>query len=276
MPLSLSTSTRALAAVLAAAFALAGAPRAARAGEGAEDPDLSYVWDGGALPFFWGPYAADLALRRWVAPPENPRLFSADEGGAEKASWQLPGWTLRAGIVAVGGTIALAGDDSKWDHVKGLAESIATAGLVTNVLKLSFGRHRPDYTPEAAEDGARKSFPSGHATSVFVLATYSALYLHEHVFDRGRAPGRIATPLEALTYLGIAGGATALSLERVIHNRHYGTDVLAGAAIGATASTAFFYYQEHRFHHREQSAQARTLGPGLAGGAAVIQLGGVF
>jgi len=62
----------------------------------------------------------------------------------------------------------------------------------------------------------------------------------------------------------------------VLHNRHYGTDVIAGAAVGMASSTAFFLYQEHRFHDREHAAQARTLAPGLAGGGAVIQLGGVF
>ena len=283
MLLSISPSSRVVSAVLAAVAAIAGAPRAAHADEadegedeGADPLDTSYLWDGGALPFFWGSLAADMALGRWGSPRQTPLLFSAGEGGQPKSSWEVPGWTLRAGAGTAGLAVALTGDDSKWYHVKGLAESMATVGLLTSALKLTFGRHRPDYTPGDTEPKVRKSFPSGHATDAFAIATYSALYLRRHVFESARDPGSVVAPVEALAYAGIAAGAAALSLERVYNKRHHVTDILAGAALGAATSIAFFLYQEHRFEHREPGAHARGHPPSGARDATILQLGTAF
>lgn len=263
----------ALAAVVAAA--VAAAPRAAHADDEADPRDASYYWDGGALPFFWAALGADYALRGWGIPRETPLLFDADEGGQPRASWEIPNWAVRAGAGAVGLAIALGGAGAEWYHVKGLAESVVTAGLVTTTLKLTFGRHRPDYVPGDTARKGRKSFPSGHATTLFVMATYSALYLREHVFDRVRDPGSLVAPVEALAYAGIAAGATVLSLERVYHNRHHATDVLAGAAVGAATSIAFFLYQEHRAGHPRE-APARALQPSFDRGSMVLQFGARF
>jgi membrane-associated phospholipid phosphatase len=278
VPLSLPPSSRVASTVLAAIVALAGAPRAAHAdpNEGADPLDTSYLWDGGALPFFWGALGAHTALKKWGPTRQTPLLFSADEGDQPKSSWEVPGWTLRAGAGTVGLAIALAGDESKWFHVKGLAESMATVGLLTHALKLTFGRHRPYYTPEDTESKARQSFPSGHTTSAFAIGVYSALYLRRHAFERARDPGSLVAPVEALTYAGIAAGVAAISLERVYHNRHHVTDLLGGAILGTATSMAFFFYQEHRFQHREARAPSRTVLPSVTRGATMIQLGTVF
>ncbi len=276
MPRSIAPSLRAASVVFVAAVAGAGASRAAHADAPADPREASYYWDGGALPLFWGALGAATALELWASPRATPLLFNADEGGERAAAWEVPGWTLEVGAVAAGLTIALAGDDSRWDHVKGLAESVVTAKLLTVTLKNTFGRRRPDSTAEDLDPDARRSFPSGHATNAFAIGTYSALYLREHVFDRARGRGSLVTPGEALTYVGIAAGATALSLERMYHNRHHAIDVLVGGAVGTATATAVFLYQEHRFHRRGRERDAPALMLHVAGDAPVLQIGGVF
>jgi hypothetical protein len=148
-------------------------------------PGVSYLWDGGALPFFWGALAGRIAVDQMFEARSSPLFFSEAEGGMSHSSWQIPGW----GITAAGGAVALAmvaGDDhARWYHAKGLAESLATGAFVTGAVKLSFGRHRPDYAEDTSDN---RSFPSGHATQAFAVATYTVLYLRGHGFDQWRAP----------------------------------------------------------------------------------------
>jgi membrane-associated phospholipid phosphatase len=86
-----------------------------------------------------------------------------------------------------------------------------TAGLIEYTLKYVVGRPRP----AAAEPFNLEldSFPSGHATSVFAVAT------------------ALASAYPALRW-PLYGLATAIALGRVYLSRHYLSDVIAGAFIG--------------------------------------------
>jgi membrane-associated phospholipid phosphatase len=217
----------------------------------------SYLWDGGAVPFFWGALAARIALDKSTDPPEAPRLFSHDEGGAAKASWEVPGWVVTGMGVGAGGAMLLGDDPARWYHAKGLAQSLATGSLVTGLLKTTFGRHRPDWIAGDGH-GQRRSFPSGHTTQAFAIAAYSILYLRAHVFDRYRGD-RDLPWWEAATYGGIALGAVAVGGERVLHNRHHLTDVGVGALLGTATSTLFFMYQEGRYQRAVSQAEAGAV-----------------
>lgn len=224
-------------------------------GSEGEKTSLSYLWDGGAIPFIWAPLAVRLALDQ-MQPRTTPWMFGAGEGGAAKASWEIPGW----GITALGGALALgmigSGDDSRMYHVKGLAQAISTGVMLTAGLKLAFGRHRPDWDPDVDNPGSRRSFPSGHSTQAFAIATYTALFLRRHVFDSRRGD-RTLPWWEAATYGGLFAGASLLGAERVLHDRHHLTDVVAGAALGTAASSLFFMYQEGRYNdHKERNAES--------------------
>jgi membrane-associated phospholipid phosphatase len=224
---------------------------------------LSYLIDGGAIPFLWLPLAGRIVMDTWTTPRETPLGFSRTEGGAPKASWEIPGW----GISALGGVLAAgmlgSGDSARAYHIKGLAESLATGVLVTAVIKVAVGRHRPDWNSEVDTPGSRRSFPSGHATQAFAIATYAALFLRGHVFDRARGD-RTLPWWEAATYGGLLLAAGGLAGERVLHDRHHLTDVAVGAVLGTASSSLFYWYQEgrHDDHQREVS-----LTPQLSGGA---------
>jgi len=103
----------------------------------------------------------------------------------------------------------------------GLTGIVATA-LVAEVIKRQLCRGRPADCGDAAEwgtEGAR-SFPSGHAGTAFATATAIACTVND------RRIGAVAFAAAGV----LAGG-------RVIADRHWTSDVMAGALLG-TAVTA--------------------------------------
>ncbi len=123
-----------------------------------------------------------------------------------------------SGLVIGGGAAGLLLVGSLTDHAPtrafgaDLARAFAYSALVTGVLKYSIDRPRPS--------GGPLSFPSGHTTSAF--STVPVIW--RHLGWRGGVP---ASALASLTALG-----------RMEENRHYLSDVIAGAAIGYLVGAA--------------------------------------
>lgn len=105
------------------------------------------------------------------------------------------------------------------------------AGLLTTGLKYLFGRYRPETgSPARRFDpfSGNTSFPSGHTTAAFAIVTPWVLYY----------PHPVTYGLFALS----AGTAIA----RIARNKHWPTDVLAGAAVGYF--TARWLVRRHQGH----------------------------
>lgn len=96
------------------------------------------------------------------------------------------------------------------NHALRTADALGTSVLIAEGLKTIVRERRPD-------GSARDSFPSGHATAAFAVATMESQWHHRE------AP---------LWYLG----ATLISASRVSLDRHYTQDVVAGAALGYAVS----------------------------------------
>lgn len=165
----------------------------------------------------------------------------------------------------------------KFHHlVLGALEAQLAAHVVNELTKSATGRLRPDYrdrmtryycsgkhgdvpdgiscgtawreaeqthgywlTEDEFENGSR-SFPSGHATNAFALATYLSLFLGgEYVWGESataatRIPA-VAAQAAALTAAAFVGAT------RITDNRHHPEDVLVGAGLGAGMAAAFYF-----------------------------------
>ena len=122
-------------------------------------------------------------------------------------------------------------------HHNGLAdaslhsmESIAVSGAITQVLKLSIGRERPNlshdenafaFHPFHGNHPDFNSFPSGHTTASFAAA---AVFSNE-IRRLHPSAGKITTPL-------LYGVATLVGVSRMYNDRHWLSDVAGGALIG--------------------------------------------
>ncbi|MEP6780315.1 MAG: phosphatase PAP2 family protein [Gemmatimonadaceae bacterium] len=109
-------------------------------------------------------------------------------------------------------------------------ESIAVSGAITQLLKLSVGRERPNlsadqnafaFHPAKGYKADFNSFPSGHTTAAFAAATaFSDELRRTHP-----QAARIASP-------ALYSIATLVGVARMYNNRHWLSDVAAGALIG--------------------------------------------
>lgn len=113
----------------------------------------------------------------------------------------------------------LAGDvTAKNVAMDGIASSIVAGGLITPALKIVVGRERPSTTTSTYRFkpfSSNASFPSGHATEAFAVAT------------------SIAENYPVWWVQGLAYGTAGLvGFARIEQNAHYASDVVAGALIG--------------------------------------------
>jgi len=131
-------------------------------------------------------------------------------------------------------------------------ESWFYATGITTGIKIFLGRHRPEtgsgsrhFSPFSGND----SFPSGHTTAIFAVITPWVMYF----------------PNVATFSLFALGTSTAIA--RVARNKHWPTDVIAGAAVGVL--TARFL---SRRHLHAASGTNLSVVPVLAPGASGLYL----
>ena len=127
--------------------------------------------------------------------------------------------SVTAGLVATGLATGHPGITRSGGR---LALSLALAGLATQAGKTTSGRPRPEQSLDA--DGyspfsGQASFPSGHSAAAFALATSLADDIHK-----------------PWATVGLYGMATAVGWSRVNDNRHWFSDVAAGALVGITSA----------------------------------------
>jgi membrane-associated phospholipid phosphatase len=133
------------------------------------------------------------------------------------------------------------------------AEARTLTGLITEATKRLVGRERP------TGPGENDSFFSGHTS---IAATAATLVCLQHV--RLQLLGNSAA--DAAVCGAAAAAALSTGLLRVMSDRHYASDVIVGAAVGA--GSAFLVYN---LHVRPTSAErtalqiSPTLRPGFIG-----------
>jgi membrane-associated phospholipid phosphatase len=145
-------------------------------------------------------------------------------------------------------------------------QSWGLTGAMVDGAKVAISRPRPfnfhpnpnaDILEHQAEGDATLSFPSGH-TAFMGAMSFTAAGLLSH--GQGVEPG--------LAYGGAAALTAGVGALRVLAGRHYPTDVLAGAGIGAAVGV--LVVESHI------EARAKTVGASGASGARMVQVGGTF
>ncbi len=111
--------------------------------------------------------------------------------------------------------------NSVWDQTKYLAISQLATAIVVQTLKYTVQEQRPN-------NGAYNSFPSGHTSVAFTGAT--VLY---HEFKDSN---------KLIAYSGFAV-ATVVGVLRMTNERHWLSDVLAGAGIGMLSANLVYYFE---------------------------------
>jgi membrane-associated phospholipid phosphatase len=132
------------------------------------------------------------------------------------------------GVFAVASTAA---QDTGGAYVAGLAEAGIWTMAVTEWAKVGVGRHRPVMYTDGAMAAAsnldnRRSFPSGHASLAFALATSYWLARRDLTGGPGAA-GWAA-----------AGAAVGVAASRILAGKHFLSDVVAGALLGVAGGAA--------------------------------------
>jgi membrane-associated phospholipid phosphatase len=127
--------------------------------------------------------------------------------------------TITLGLL---GTGLITGNDGLARAGGRLAATLALAGAASTMGKWVFGRPRPDESLDA--DGyvpfsGQQAMPSGHTTMAFALATALADDIHR-----------------PWASVGLYTVATGVGWSRVNDNRHWLTDVAAGAVLGITSA----------------------------------------
>jgi hypothetical protein len=149
---------------------------------------------------------------------QDRRITNAAAGSASLDTVFEVGDVLGGGVVQVGAAFATfaIGRAVHSPRVATIGSELVRAqavnAVITQGLKLSVGRTRPD--------GARYSFPSGHSSATFATAT---------VLQRNLG-WKVGVPAYGL--------AAYVAGSRLQENRHYLSDVMFGAAVGIVAGRA--------------------------------------
>lgn len=152
------------------------------------------------------------------------------------------------GTLYIGGEI-LQDQRARATALDGLSASLISGLLIAEPLKYTVGRARPSQGPadHFAPFSTDQSFPSGHATQAFTVATV----ISEH-YD--------SLWVRAFSY-GLAG---MVGFARMEQDAHWASDVAAGAVIGAFVGHVVVRYNEKQ--------RAIRLEPVTGPGVEAVQL----
>lgn len=132
----------------------------------------------------------------------------------------MPAWQSNIGdrYVSFGGNILIALLQLIWDRENGVnhTRALFISGGITQAMKLTIHQRRPDQSDDYA-------FPSGHASSAFATAT-SLAYAYGF---------KAALPAYAM--------ATLTGLSRISDDKHWASNVVAGAFLGIIWGRATYF-----------------------------------
>jgi membrane-associated phospholipid phosphatase len=189
----------------------------------------------------------------------------------------------------------------------GGASALVWSYHLSGLAKLGFGRLRPDFrdryvraacagvvekpdalsctgVPTTEPHGdpividdvyyGMTSFPSGHSTAAFSIATFGALHIGSEWLWGPRATG-LSQPLAAVAMSAMMGTAGFIATTRLSDGRHHAEDVVVGSSLGA--GTALLAYLIHFDLDGNARVRGLDLAPlSVAGQGGGLAVGGTF
>lgn len=184
-------------------------------------------------------------------PRNNTFMLYIERFGAEYSAGVVGGFFLAGSLAENDNAMRVAQD--------GLTASIIASGLITPAIKIVSGRSRPYQNTGTADfqglgaSNRNSSFPSGHTTEAFALASVISAH-YEESWIKG----------SAYTVAALVGVA------RTYHDAHFASDVLAGAFIGNWVG------QSVVAHNQSQRSRNVLLLPELGPNLTGLRLTGNF
>lgn len=180
---------------------------------------------------FEGSFAPDEC--RWCDPPKLDRIARKHLvwNDREQARTLSDATAYFATPTAAGALLLIAAGEQgpqRWrrfaDDVLPIYEAYVYTGLITQLVKISVGRERPDVHFDGGERNAESnlSFYSGHTSIAFSIAVASGMTAHRRGYK-----------LEPVIWAVGVSLASATAYFRVAGDRHYLSDVVSGAVAGA-------------------------------------------
>jgi hypothetical protein len=179
-----------------------------------------------------------------LTPNDNLFLLEIERFGREYSLGLLGGFYVVGALSDDETAIAVAQD--------GLTSVILASGVITSAIKIATGRARPRQDLGAADFnplGGNDSFPSGHATHAFAIASVIANHYDE----------------TWITYSSY-GVASLVGLARSYHGGHFASDILAGGIIGTMVGKSVVEY------NKPMRANKMVLMPEVAPGTVGIRM----
>ena len=182
------------------------------------------------------------------APNNNRAVLQVERLGAQYSVLVLGGFYL-AGTT---------GDETATEVAQdGLAASLIASGLIAPTIKLVVGRSRPRTNSGTTHfkpfSDLNASFPSGHTTEAFALASV----ISEHYEQ----------PWVSYSTYGLA---SMVGLARSYHSAHFASDIVAGAALGTWVGLSVV--EHNQTYRRNKLALLPEVSPGILG----VRLAGRF
>ena len=267
--------------VLIAVLVAALCPGAAFAGDGKGDGvgagELRYDWklDMAVTAIAATGWITMTATKGQIGPTECrwSEVDAFDRWGHDHIKWSSPnvankmayvtGYAL-APMAAFGLDALAAGMDDRlsgfWVDALLIAEATALSSFTTEMVKIAVGRQRPraHYGRGSQNTDDNMSFYSGHTSLAFSLAVASGTVASMREY-------RYA-PLVWGAGLGVAAVSGYLSLAA---DRHYLTDVIAGAAMGSAFGFAIPYLF-HRPREEKKTPASFSVAPVEGGGLLTV------
>lgn len=140
--------------------------------------------------------------------------------------------------------IPLFSDNGYFNMLRTSLDVISLNGIITDLVKMSVKRQRPDsyYKTREDTDDSFRSFFSGHTSTTFAIGTSNAIMLSELYPDK-----------KTLIWIGNLSLATATGYLRIAGDKHYISDVICGGLVG---------YSIARMVHKRKEMKRVNIGLG--------------